>query len=140
MSSTLINIFALKCPTCHHGDLFPSGSFTFNRPFDQYKHCPSCGQTYFPEPGFYYGSMFISYIGSGFACLGIVMFLRWVLGWSMVASFGTLLAIVAVVFVWWFRFARSVWIHMIFKYKPEVAAAVAAGSLDVETPGTSNRT
>lgn len=58
----------------------------------------------------------------------------------MVASFGTLLAIVAVVFVWWFRFARSVWIHMIFKYKPEVAAAVAAGSLDVETPGTSNRT
>ena len=139
MASILANIFALRCPTCHQGDLFPTGSFSFNRPFDQYKHCPACGQNYFPEPGFYYGSMFISYIGSGFACLAIVMFLRWVLGWSMLASFGTLIAVVAVVFVWWFRFARSIWIHMVCPYKPEVAAAVAAGTLQVKTPETSNR-
>jgi uncharacterized protein (DUF983 family) len=140
MSSKIGSIFSLKCPTCHRGDLFPTGSFSFNKPFSQYTHCPACGQTYFPEPGFYYGSMFISYIGSAFACLAVVMLLRWVVGWSMVSSFAILLVFVAIFFVWWFRFARSVWLGMVFKYKPGVAAAVDAGTLEVAPPGTSNRT
>jgi uncharacterized protein (DUF983 family) len=140
MASKMYSILALKCPTCHEGDLFPTGSFSFSRSFDQYTHCPACGQTYFPEPGFYYGSMFISYIGSGFFCLGIVMFLRWVLGWSMAASFGMLTVIVALLFVWWFRVARSIWLGMVYRYKPDVAAAVHAGTLRVTPPETSNRT
>ena len=125
---------ALKCPTCHQGDLFPTGSFTFSKPFQQYAHCPACGQSYFPEPGFYYGAMFISYIGSGFFCLGFVMLLHWVVGWSLGASFAALLAVVALGFVWWFRFSRSAYIHILYGYRPEVAAAARAGRIKVDTP------
>ena len=140
MASKLYSIFSLKCPTCHRGDLFPTGSFTFNRPFDQYTHCPACGQDYFPEPGFYYGAMFISYIGSGFFCLAVVMFLHWVLGWSMLASFATLIAIFAVLFVWWFRVSRSAYLNLVFGFKPKIATAVDAGQIDVPPPGINNTT
>lgn len=140
MASKLYSIFSLKCPTCHRGDLFPTPSFSFRDPFAQYTHCPACGQSYFPEPGFYYGAMFISYIGSGFFCLGVVMFLRWVLGWSMIASFAALIAIVALLFVWWFRVARSAYLNLVYGYKPEVAAAVDAGSLNVTPPETTQST
>ena len=136
MPSKLYSIFALKCPTCHHGDLFPTETFSFREPFAQYTHCPACGQTYFPEPGFYYGAMFISYIGSGFFCLGVVMSLHWVLGWSMLASFITLIALVAILFVWWFRVSRSAFLNLVYGYKPEVAAAVEEDRLSVPAPTT----
>ena len=133
-SSKLYSTFALKCPTCHHGDMFPTGSFSFSQPFKQYKHCPACGQNYFPEPGFYYGAMFVSYIGSGFFCLGFVMLLHWVLDWSMGASFLALIAVAAVGFVWWFRFSRSAYIEILYPFKPEVAERVERGELRVPVP------
>jgi uncharacterized protein (DUF983 family) len=136
MASKFYSIFSLKCPTCHRGDLFATGSFSFDRPFAQYTHCPACGQTYFPEPGFYYGAMFLSYIGSGFFCLAVVMLLHWVLDWSMLGSFAALIAIMAVLFVWWFRVSRSAYLNLVFGYKPEVAAAVDANELDVPAPET----
>ncbi len=134
MASKLHSILALKCPTCHRGDLFPTGSFSFSQPFAQYTHCPECGQRYFPEPGFYYGAMFISYIGSGFFCLGFVMLVHWVFGWSMVASFAALTAVFGVLFVWWFRVSRSAYIALVYGFKPEVAASVDAGNLHIPVP------
>ncbi len=134
MASKAFSIFALKCPTCHRGELFPTGSFSFRDPFAQYRHCPACGQNYFPEPGFYYGAMFISYIGSGFFCLGVVMLLHWVLGWSMLASFAALIGIFAVLFVWWFRVSRAAYLGLVFRFKPEVAASVDAGALSIPPP------
>ena len=103
-------MFGLRCPRCRRGALFPTGSFTFSMPFKQFEHCPKCGQNYFPEPGFYYGAMFMSYIGSGFFCLGFVMLLFWVFGLSLGLSFALLITVIAVAFVWWFRFSRSVYL------------------------------
>ena len=132
--SKLSAILGLRCPRCRQGDLFPTSSLSFSKPFQQFSHCPACGQNYFPEPGFYYGAMFISYIGSGFFCLGFVMLLHWVVGWSLGGSFLALIAVVGVGFVWWFRFSRSAYLHMLYGYDPEVAAAARAGRLRVETP------
>ena len=61
--STALALLALRCPHCHTGKLFnhPALSFSFmEMPVD----CPVCHQTYEPEPGFYYGAMYIS---SGFS-------------------------------------------------------------------------
>lgn len=132
----LSSVFGLHCPRCRRGDLFETGSFGFNKPFEQYEHCPECGQNYFPEPGFYYGAMFISYIGSGFFCLGFVMLLHWVFDWSTAGSFAALLAVGGLFFVWWFRFSRSVYFHLIKGYEPAVGEAVEAGILDVPAPKT----
>ena len=61
----LINVFNLKCPRCHEGDLFTK-PFKMSDPVSMPEKCPVCGQLYMPEPGFYYGSMFLSYIVTGF--------------------------------------------------------------------------
>ncbi|PPK88718.1 uncharacterized protein DUF983 [Neolewinella xylanilytica] len=136
MARKFYSIFSLKYPPCHGGDLFPTGALSFRQPFAQYTHCPTCGQPCFPEPGFYYGALFISYIGSGFFCLGVGLFLHWVLGWSMLASFAVLIGLVAILFVWWFLASRTAYLHLVFGFKPDILAAARAGKIDVRPPTT----
>lgn len=71
-----------------------------------------------PEPGFYYGAMFISYIFMGWFCLFFVMFFHWILDWSISRSFMLLIAVCALIFVYVFRLARSIWINLMVKYDP----------------------
>ncbi|MCI5081549.1 MAG: DUF983 domain-containing protein [Saprospiraceae bacterium] len=120
-SSKAYAILNLKCPTCHSEDLFETATFSFNKPFEMRERCPHCNQDFWPEPGYYYGSMFLSYIFTGFFCLGFVFFFHWGLGWSTEASFALLIAVCAVIFVYVFRVARSLWININFGYKPEKA-------------------
>jgi len=108
----------LKCPRCHEGELFETKSFSFKKPFDMPARCSHCGQNFWPEPGFYYGAMFISYIFTGWFCLFFVMFFHWVLDWGLAASFGLLLAVCAFFFVYFFRLARAIWLNVNFKYDP----------------------
>ncbi|MBK7334835.1 MAG: DUF983 domain-containing protein [Saprospirales bacterium] len=108
----------LKCPRCHEGDLFETGSFSLKKPFDMPPKCGHCGLNYWPEPGFYYGAMFISYIFTGFFSLAFVMFFHWVLDWSIGASFGLLLLVCALFFVYFFRIARAIWLNVNVKYDP----------------------
>jgi uncharacterized protein (DUF983 family) len=78
--------------------------------------CPKCGQKYFLGPGFYYGAMFISYIITGFFCLFVVGGLILVAGLSINAAFLVLLVVIAILFVWFFRIARAIWININVKY------------------------
>lgn len=118
--SKAYSTFHLKCPKCHEGDLFETGSFSFKNPFDMNEKCPHCGHNFWPEPGFYYGAMFISYIFTGWFCLLSVMFLHWVLGWGLAASFGMLIAVCALFFVFFFRLARAIWLNINYKYDPKL--------------------
>ncbi len=117
--SKLYSMFFLKCPKCHEGDLFPTGSFSFQRPFDMYDRCPNCNFNYWPEPGYYYGAMFMSYIISGWFCIGFVLLFHWVFDFGMTASFGLLIGFLAVIFVWYFRFSRAMWLNINYKYEPD---------------------
>lgn len=123
-TKTASAMFEHKCAECHQGDMFPTGAFSFNKPFEMHNRCPKCDANYYPEPGFYYGAMFMSYIFSAFFCLGLVMLTHWVLGFTLMASFFILMAIVAIFFVWWFRFSRAFWLNLMVGFKEEKAAAV----------------
>lgn len=112
------SIFNLKCPKCQTGDLFETGSFSFKKPFDMPDRCPHCQQDFMPEPGFYYGAMFISYIFTGWFCIGFVALLHWGIGWSTTASFAALIAVMAILFVYTFRLARAIWLNINYKYDP----------------------
>ena len=114
----LVAMLGHRCPRCHEGKLFGTGAFAFSKPFEMRGSCDQCGQNYYPEPGFYYGAMFIGYIITAFFSLGLVGFCILVLDWSVEGSFALLLAVMAVMFVWFFRTARSVWIHLTVKYDP----------------------
>lgn len=115
------SIFNLTCPKCHEEYLFETGSFSFQKPFEMRDECPNCGQDFMPEPGFYYGAMFISYIITGWFSIGFVLFFHWVLDWSTAASFGLLIAISLIYFVYIFRLARSIWLNINYKYDPTKA-------------------
>lgn len=52
------------------------------------------------------------------------------------ASFALLLAVVGISFVWWFRFSRAVYFHLIVANHKETTAAVDAGTLDIPQPKT----
>ena len=118
-------MFGLKCPRCRVGDLFPTATFSFSKPFDMPRTCPECGLDYFPEPGYYYGAMFMSYIAFSFPCLGFVFLLHWVFKLSLGASMFWLCVVAAVGFVYIFRAARSLWIHMNVKYDQDLSDRLA---------------
>lgn len=135
----LYSMFNFKCPKCQEGDLYETPTFSFRRPFDMPKGCPYCRQSYWPEPGFYYGAMFIGYIFTAWFCIFFVMFFHWVLGWSTLASFGLLLGVCALLFVYFFRLARAIWINITVKYDPErnvLALREKAGRAEETKPST----
>ncbi len=114
-SSRLSKILGMKCPNCGEGDMFYTPTFSFKRPLEMPEHCPNCGQSFFPEPGFYYGAMFISYIVSGFFSIGFIMLLHWVFKLSIDFSFLILILIAALFYVYLFRISRSVWLGLMVK-------------------------
>ncbi len=109
----------LKCPRCHEGETFETGSWTFVKPFDMLERCPRCNLNYFPEPGYYYGAMFVSYILSGWFCLLFVAFFHWILNWSQTVAFSLLCIFLAINFVYIFRISRLLWINVNVKYDPQ---------------------
>lgn len=114
----LYPIMQFKCPQCHEGDLYPTSTFSFQKPFEMHEHCPNCGANFFPEPGFYYGAMFISYILSGFFCIFYLVIVILALKWNPAVGIGSLLVVMGIFFVWLFRFARAIWLSINLKYDP----------------------
>lgn len=86
-------------------------------------HCEVCELDFMPEPGFYYGSMYVSYMFVGGFSLVFIAVFHWVFGWSMTASFAALIAIVAIFMVYIFRLSRSFWLGVHVKYRPETRNA-----------------
>jgi len=112
------SIFSLKCPRCHEGDTFLTGSWSFVKPFYMHERCPKCNLNYWPEPGYYYGAMFISYTWTGMFCLMFVALFHWVLGWSQAVSFTLLVIFLVINYVYIFRISRLMWLNLNVKYNP----------------------
>lgn len=124
-NSWISSVIHLKCPHCRTGDLCETATFSFNKSFEMNKRCPVCNQNFFPEPGFYYGAMFLSYIVFSFPCLFLVMFLHWVLDVGIVASMAILCVVAGLGFVYVFRVSRSLWIHMNIRYDQTIGDELA---------------
>lgn len=115
------SILQYKCPRCRQGDLFKK-PVQLNKPFDMNECCEHCGQSFSPEPGYYYGAMFISYIWTAFASLAIVGICLFVFDWSVNASMGFLVFLGIISFFWVLRISRSMYIHLDVRYDEKLAA------------------
>lgn len=60
-SSSLMGIVQQRCPRCHQGRLFTHSALSLAHFTEMPETCPVCHQTYEPEPGFYWGAMYISF-------------------------------------------------------------------------------
>jgi hypothetical protein len=113
------SIFNNICPRCQESDSFETGSWSFKKSFDMRHRCPKCDLNYFPEPGYYYGAMFISYIWTGWFCLLFVALFHWVLKLSQTIAFTSLSVFILINFVYIFRISRMMWINVNVKYDPD---------------------
>ena len=59
------SMLTMKCPRCRRGPMFkdknPYKSLKLSHIFDMYDNCPVCNQKYDLEPGFWYGTGYVSY-------------------------------------------------------------------------------
>ncbi len=84
-----------------------------------HERCAQCAQNFEPEPGYYFGAMFISYIWSGWLCLFLAAFTILVLEWSINASLGAIIGLYIISYFWVLRISRSMYIHFDVKYAPQ---------------------
>ncbi|MEY3241396.1 MAG: hypothetical protein RIR11_2835 [Bacteroidota bacterium] len=117
--SKWFSIFHLKCPRCHEGEMFETGSWSFVKPFEMHERCPKCDLNYYPEPGYYYGAMFISYIWMGWFCLIFMGVFFWGLDLPQNTAWAMLIVFIAINFVYIFRISRLMWININVRYNPD---------------------
>lgn len=117
--STKMNILKsallYKCPQCGQSDLFVK-PFNISKPVEMPDVCPICAQKFEPEPGFYYGAMFLSYIMTAFVFLGLVGLCIMVFKMSVNTSMAVVIIFAIATYLFWLRFARSLWLHLVVRY------------------------
>jgi uncharacterized protein (DUF983 family) len=116
-NSILYSIITAKCPRCREGSMFKSGLYT-TKFADMYDACPCCGQEYEPEPGFYYGAMYVSFafnVAIFIVCL--VILYQFVEEITMAMMIGVVAAVVIGLLPVIFRWSRSLYIHIFVRYE-----------------------
>lgn len=60
--SKLYGILKFKCPHCHEGEFFVDRNpYHLSKAGEVLDQCSVCHRKYEPEPGFYYGGMYVTY-------------------------------------------------------------------------------
>ena len=109
-----------KCPRCHHGAMFLNKNpYNLRDMSKMYPECPACGLSYFPETGFYWGAMYMSY---GFTILSSILnviLIGLIFGFEIYPLIigNTLILILG--FPLFFRYARVIWLHLNSSFSKE---------------------
>jgi uncharacterized protein (DUF983 family) len=123
----MYSILKLKCPRCHEGDLFMTRNpYNFTKLETLHDACPVCKQNYCPEPGFFYGAMYVSYALT--IALSVAVFVMMTLLWHFDVLWYLGLNALAIILLFppIFRVSRATWFNMFVSYKtPEERAASA---------------
>lgn len=116
------SVFRKKCPNCRKGDMFRNKSiFPLKDMMKMPERCVSCGQKMEIEPGFYYGTGYISYA----LCVAIAIFnFVWyavLLGFSWQDDsvwyyLGITITMLLLLQPWLMRMARVLYLYMFVKY------------------------
>jgi len=124
--SKLYSILHYKCPRCHTGDLFVQKGWSYTRFSAMHDSCPCCKQAYEPEPGFYYGAMYVSYAITTAITISILAALYVLLDEITLAWFlGALVGALLLFFPFIFRMSRAIWINFFISYDKDTDAASA---------------
>jgi len=116
------SIYNYKCPKCRQGNLFVA-PFDFKKPLNMNEKCSCCSQRFEPEPGYYFGAMFISYGWTVWTIMAIVGFCMLVLDWSVESSFTLVIFVSAISYFFIARVSRSMYIHMDVRYDKSLAGS-----------------
>ena len=86
--------------------------------------CPACGQRMEIEPGFYYGTGYVSYVIT--VAFSVATFVAWwlLIGFSLEDNriywwMGINAVLMLVLQPWFMRLSRAVWLSFFVKYDPD---------------------
>lgn len=96
--------FRNRCPHCETGPIF--SGFWMN------EACPHCGYRFYREPGYFLGSMILSYFASSGLGIGLMLVLFAVYEVEIVAAAIAAVIAVAMVMPVFSRLARIAWIRI----------------------------
>lgn len=119
----LLSLLKCKCPRCRRGDMFQAKNPYASHFMRMNESCTVCGQPMDLEPGFYYGTIMISYALA--VLLSVISFVAWwlIIGFSLEDNR----------FFWWMginavllivlqpplmRISRSFWLAYFVRYSP----------------------
>jgi uncharacterized protein (DUF983 family) len=133
IESSALALLALRCPRCHEGRLFSTSAFNVTQFAQMPKHCSVCGQSFEPEPGFYFGSMFITYGFNVATVLGVGLLLYYLFGnpdtwvYVVVVTSAALLLTPLVL-----RYSRALMLYLFggIRYNPQWAHSHQAQRMD----------
>jgi hypothetical protein len=121
----LLSIARMKCPRCRRGPLFKdSNPYHFKQTFNMYETCEVCEQKFDMEPGFWYGTGYVSYALT--VAFSVSTFVAWwvligvsfndnrVFWWLGINS--TLLILLQ---PWLMRLSRTIYLNFFVKYDPD---------------------
>jgi uncharacterized protein (DUF983 family) len=123
--NALWSIFTNKCPRCRRGAMFTNKSAYRNLSLkyilDMPDVCAECGQKYDMEPGFWYGTSYVSYALT--VAISVATFVAWyvLIGVSVSDSrifwwLGTNAVILVVAQPWLMRISRVLYIRFFVSY------------------------
>jgi len=112
-----------RCPECRKGPLFYHSPFHYSKFQAVHKECPHCKCNYEPEPGFFWGALYINY-GFNVATLVAVSLALWVL-FGGVDVWTHIIAVVVTVIVtipFTTRISRNLMMHWFgpYHFRPEL--------------------
>ncbi|MFT4603040.1 MAG: hypothetical protein ACI857_003227 [Arenicella sp.] len=115
----LYSIVKGTCPKCQETDLFKSKNpYNLSKVMEMNDECPNCGQSFRPEPGFYFGAMFVSY------GLGVALFIATIVAILILAPetgpgwmFAWVLGVILISAPLSYRMSRKIWINFFVKYE-----------------------
>lgn len=119
--SLLSSILTCKCPKCRVGEMFEKGNLFHPMRFHRMnKNCPLCGQSFEPEPGFYFGAMFVSYGVNTALFIGVWVLLSLLVTDYSLTTLLVLLGLTVILFLpLTFRLSRSVWIAIFVPFQKD---------------------
>lgn len=115
----------MKCPRCRRGPMFKSShaykGLSLKNIFNMYDNCPVCDQKYDMEPGFWYGTGYVSYALA--VAISVATFVAWLvlIGISTEDNrifywLGFNAVLLVVLQPWMMRMSRVIYIRFFVKY------------------------
>lgn len=119
------SILTMKCPRCRRGPMFKDGNpykkLSLKHIFDMDDNCPVCNQKYDMEPGFWYGTGYVSYALA--VAISVATFVAWyvLIGISINDSslfwwLGSNIVFLVLLQPWLMRISRVIYIRFFVRY------------------------
>ena len=111
--STLVNILREKCPKCSKGQVFAKkGNILLLQMPKMNTNCSNCHHKFEKEPGYFFGSMFVSY-----ALIVAEMIVFFLMASQVIDSFVTILVLMGIITIlgspFNFRLSRMLWMYLL---------------------------